>query len=62
MAQLDKNFKPTEPGSSMNSKHKKLKTTLRHIIMKLLKTNAKEMILKAAREKEKDTFHTEEQR
>lgn len=55
MSKYDENHRHTNPTSAMNLKHME-KTTLRYIIIKLLKIKNKQKILKAVREKRHVTY------
>ena len=50
-SKFDDNDKSTNPRSSTNPKHKKHKTTPKHLKIKVLWTSVKEIILKVARGK-----------
>lgn len=45
----NENYKLTDPRSPTNSKHKKLRITPRHVVIKLLKISYKEKTLKSTR-------------
>lgn len=54
---MKKNYKFTDSRISLNRNHKKNHETLRHIIIKLLKTSDKEKILKIHQRKKRNIRH-----